>query len=202
MSALQQAMAQGKHDTVKWLIRHKARMLGVGCDAPLYLAFASDDDRMIRLLLKATTQYLAGELRFNAIASHSQQALRAMLRHVFPAHPPLEAGGHSPLIQALAFGMPEAVELLLQHGADADYVSRHISGEIESALSSAVKTGTSSEVITLLLAAMKPTVVMNPDLAQQLFKRANDEKDYRVLNELARKSLVDADGKRYDPAQI
>jgi hypothetical protein len=49
---------------------------------------------------------------------------------------------------------------------------------------------------------MKPKIIIRPDLARQLFKRASEEKDYRILNEMAVKTFIDADGRAFDPAQI
>ncbi len=201
MTALHHAVKHGRHDTVKWLLRHKARLINSGSGTPLYLAFLGGDDRMIRRLLKATKNFSADEILMKAILSEHLAAVRAMLRHGLPVNPALD-GMHSPLMRALSFGKLEAAQLLLVHGADPSAVSRGLVGEIESPLSVAVKNRLTGDMILTLLAMMKRTVVMVPEIAAQLFRRATDEQDYRILSELAEKTFVDANGKRYDPSTL
>lgn len=200
MTALHHAVRQGRHDTVKWLLGHKAKMINTGAGLPLYVAIRSGEDQMIQRLLKATKHFSVYEFMFEAIVNNDLNLIRAMIRNGMAAKPePIDR--QSPLMMALSLGRYEAALLLLDNGAEVDLVIKNSIGEIESPLSVAIKTAAPGEVILRLLAAMKPTVMLRLDLARKLFIRASDEADYRILNEMAVKTFIDADGRAFDPAQ-
>ena len=201
MTALHHAVRQGRHDTVKWLLGHKAKMINEGAGLPLYVAIRSGEDKMIQLLLKANKHFSVHEFMTDAIVNNDLNSIRAMLRNGLAAKPE-SIGGLPPLMQALALGRGEAALLLLDNGAEVNQVIKNSFGETESPLSVAIKSAVPGEVILKLLSAMKPKIIIRPDLVRQLFKRASEEKDYRILNEMAVKTFIDADGRAFDPAQI
>jgi hypothetical protein len=176
-------------------------MINEGAGLPLYVAIRSGEDKMIQLLLKANKHFSVHEFMTDAIVNNDLNSIRAMLRNGLAAKPE-SIGGLPPLMQALALGRGEAALLLLDNGAEVNLVINNSFGETESPLSVAIKSAAPGEVILKLLSAMKPKIIIRPDLARQLFKRASEEKDYRILNEMAVKTFIDADGRAFDPAQI
>lgn len=195
VTALHQAARHGRLETATLLLKRGATQLPSTDGSPLYLACLRDDAPMFRLLMKTISPEpnQAIYLMRSAIVNHAAECMRCLLKSGVPVNPE-SPNAYVPLIHALQYRDLDIVRMLLEHGANADYVVRR-SDSIKSPLSIAVLLGLPGDAVLLLLVAMGPTVILAESIAQLLIQTALTNQDYRIINELALKNVIDGAGR-------
>lgn len=199
MTPLHHAAKHGHTEIAKLLLRHGAIQICTEAGMPANLCCTANHATMLALLLKKIPidQKLSGGLwmshaMMEAVANDATDFVEVLLGAGVGILP--ETGGFSLLMGIVVLDKPRSVEILLKHGANPNYLTT--TGH--SALSIAVNHDASMDLLLLLLSAMKKRITLDHEVALKLVRRARDEQDFRILNELATRQIEDRLGQSFN----
>jgi ankyrin repeat protein len=197
MTPLHHAAEHGQLKIAKLLFDFGAVQLSTQSGMPGNLACEGNHASTLALLLKkAPRDQLQGMwltyATMGAITHDATDCLEVLLATGFDMLS--ERGGISLLMSVVLLERPQSVAVLLRHGANPNYQTR--SGN--SPLSAAVDSRSSMDIMLILISAMGPRVTLAHEVALKLVQRAREEKDFRILNELALRQIEDRDGQPFD----
>ena len=199
MTPLHHAAKHGHTPIAKLLLRYGAIQVCTEAGMPANLCCTGNHATTLALLLKKipNDQKLASGLwkshaMMEAVANDATDCVEILLGAGVDLLP--ETGGFSLLMGIVLLDKPRSVEILLKHGADPNYLTT--TGN--SALSIAVNHDASMDLVLLLLSAMRKRITLSHEVALKLVRRARDEQDFRILNELATRQIEDQQGQSFD----
>lgn len=191
---LYQAVHHGRLEIAEWLIRHGAAHAVGWFTLPMKCAVVHDSVPMVALLCRHAPKniLLQSDLAREAIDHEALQVLAHLLRTGTGLDPDMWKAAL--LLTAVQNDKMQAARVLIEHGADA--ASEGFPGV--SALSVLIKKEKPMDWILMLLSAAGKKLILDHDLARQLVRRARQQQDFRILNELAARQIEDCTGQPFD----
>ncbi len=199
MTPLHHAARHGHTEMAKLLFKHGATQVWTEAGMPVNLACTGNHATMLALLLKKIPkdQRPLGTMWMNhammeSVANDATDCVEVMLSAGVSMMP--ETGRFSLLMGVVLLDRPRSVEIMLKHGADPNYLT--MTGN--SALSIAVNHHVSTDLLLTLLTGIGQRITLAHDVALKLVRRAQQEHDFRILNELATRQIEDRQGRPFD----